>query len=86
MAIQQPLGADSVDKHQLRARLRWVRDEVAEIRASLAPDEREAGNMLQNVQTIVDELESDLNDGRWPKRDGELRRLATGRRAGRDTL
>ncbi len=74
MAIPQPLGADSIDKHQLRARLRWVRDEVAEIRASLAPDEREAGNMLQSVQTIVDDLESDLSEGRWPKRMANSKR------------
>ena len=68
MATPQPLGADSITKHELRARLRWVRDEVSEIQASLAPDEWKARNMLQSVQTIVDNLESDLNDGRWPKR------------------
>ena len=68
MATPQPLGADSIGKHELRARLRWVRDEVSEIQASLAPDEWEARNMLQSVQTIVDNLESELNDGRWPKR------------------
>ena len=75
MATPQPLRADSITNHELRARLRWVRDEVAEIRATLAPDEREARNMLQSVQTIVDDLESDLARGRWPKRMASSERV-----------
>ena len=52
-----------MDKDEIRARIRWVRGEVRDIRASNLPDDTVVHELLERLEQIVDEVEKRLVSG-----------------------